>query len=103
MSELINIPKNILPYWIDKYGSQSFIISIIVIFQGCFGGMGIIQIPKIINDIVKHPLGRFFYVLAISYTATSDIETAIVSTSVFLFVMYLLRSPEERKQLSFFI
>lgn len=99
MADLFNIPKNILPDWIDKYGSQAFFISLIVIFQGCFGGMGIIQTPKVISDIVNHPLGRFLYILAISYTATSDIETALVTTVVFLFAMHLLRTPEERKEL----
>ena len=63
------------------------------------GGLGVIQTPQALEKAVSHPLSRFIFLGAIAYTATSDIETALVSTVLFLIVMHLIRSEEEKKKL----
>ena len=75
------------------------IFSLIVMFQGCFGGLGMIQTPARLEKLISSPISRFLFLFAISYTATSDVETAAFSTVLFLVMMHLLRSEEERKKL----
>jgi hypothetical protein len=40
-------------------------------------------------------------VVLISFTATQDVEYALISTVLFLSIMYLLKTPEERKKTGF--
>lgn len=97
------IPSDILPSWIDKYGSTPFIISLIVIFQGCFGGMGVAQTPALLKKLTNNPIFRFVFVCAIAYTATTDIEMALVSTLIFFVFLHMIRTDEERKKMKFFL
>jgi hypothetical protein len=39
--------------------------------------------------------------MAIAFGATGDIEYALASTVIFLSVMYLLKTPEERRRTGF--
>lgn len=95
--KLINLPE-IFPPQIDKFLGFPTIFTFIVIFQGCFGGNGVLHTPQRIKDATNHPLARFLFVCAIAYTATSDIETALFTTVVFFVVLYMLRTKEERKK-----
>ena len=97
------VPSDILPAWIDKYGSTPFIISLIVIFQGCFGGMGVIQTPALLTKYLYSPYLRFLFVCAISYTATTNIEMALVSTCVFFLFLHLIRTEEEKTKNEIFL
>lgn len=97
----LKVPSNILPAWIDKYGSSPFIISLIVLFQGCFGGMGVAQTPTLLKKLTNHPIFRFVFVCAIAYTATTTIEMALVSTCVFFLFLHMIRTEEERKKIKF--
>ena len=99
MSEkLIDIPQ-IFPTMFDKLGGTPTIISLIVLFQGCFGGMGIKQTPKKLQDAIDYPINRFLFLTAISYTATGDIETALFATGLFVILLHMLRTKEEKEQL----
>ena len=99
MSErLINLPQ-VFPNFIDKYLSYPTVFTLVVLFQGCFGGMGIIQTPKALSDAIHTPISRFIFLSAIAYTATSDIETAVFATVIFLVLLHLLRSKKERDNL----
>mgnify|MGYP001156742621 CR=1 FL=1 len=97
------VPSDILPAWIDKYGSTPFIISLIVIFQGCFGGMGVAQTPALLKTLTDNPIFRFIFVCAIAYTATTDIEMALVSTLIFFVFLHMIRTEEERKKMKFYL
>lgn len=99
----LKVPSNIFPSWIDKYGSTPFVISLIVIFQGCFGGMGVIQTPALLTKYLYSPYLRFLFVCAISYTATTNIEMALVSTCVFFLFLHLIRTEEEKQKMKFFL
>jgi len=98
-SKLINIPK-IFPSSIDNFLTYPIIFSLIVVFQGCFGGMGILQTPERLSYAIRSPLARFIFLLCISYTATSDLETSIVTVIIFLILLQLLRTKEEREKLT---
>ena len=95
------IPTNIFPKAIEKYLNITIILSLITIFQGCFGAMGVAQIPQRLKNALNNPITRFIFVAAISYTASKDLETAIVTTLLFFIIMYLLRTKEEQKQVGF--
>lgn len=103
----INVPHNVFPPALDKYLSMPTIFTFIVIFQGCFGGLGIIQTPKFLSDLMTEhklsPLWRFMFVAAIAYTATSDIETATLVTLVFFAFLHTIRTKEEKEEVPFLI
>lgn len=90
------INKNIL--------SNKFIITIIVLFQGCFGSAGIIQTPKLLKGVLKDflnisPLIRFIFILTISYTATNHIGISIFTTFIFAILLNIFRTKEEQNKM----
>jgi len=97
---LFDIPTNVLPPQVDKFMGFPVIFTLIVIFQGCFGGLGMIQTPARLEKLISSPIARFIFLFAIAYTASSDVETAAFSTVLFLIIMHLLRSEEEKKKLN---
>ena len=100
MNIIQNIEKlELIPdKYLDKYLGMPTLFSLIVIFQGCFGGMGIVQTPTALTNAINHPVFRALFVCAIAYTATSDIENAIFTTFIFFVFLHLIRTEEERKQ-----
>ena len=97
---LFPIPTDVLPPQFDKFMGFPVIFTLIVVFQGCFGGLGIVQTPKKLETLISNPVARFIFLFAIAYTATSDVETAAFSTVLFLVGMHLLRTEEEKKKLN---
>ena len=100
-AKLIEIPA-VFPPWVDNFLTYPIIFSVIVIFQGCFGGMGIIQTPERLQKAINNPIARFIFLFCIAYTATTDIETAIVTVFIFLVFLQLIRTKEERKKLKYY-
>ena len=78
------------------------IFSFIVLFQGCFGSMGIVQCPKALKEAVKSPLFRFLYVNCIAYTATTNLQISIFATFCFFLFLHLLRTEGERKRMKYY-
>ena len=97
--KLIDIPQ-FFPTMFDKLGGAPTIISLIVLFQGCFGGMGIKQTPKKLQEAIDYPINRFIFLTAIAYTATQDIETALFATGLFVIILHSLRTDEEKEELN---
>jgi|TARA_Y200000002_G_scaffold380772_2_gene393081 hypothetical protein len=83
---------------LDNFLSLPIMFTLIVITQGCFGGNGVVQTPAAVTNLFKSQYARFLFIFLIAYTATSDIETAVVSTAVFFIVLHLLRTDEEKKE-----
>jgi hypothetical protein len=83
----------------DKFAARPLIFTLIVIFQGCFGGLGVVQTPEKLMNITNSPVARAMFVCAIAYTATSDIETAIVATLIFFIFLHFLRTDKEKKEM----
>ena len=102
VSDVIKYPTNILPAILENYMRLPTLMSLIVIFQGTMGGLGMPFIPGRLTALVEHPIGRLLFVSAISFTATQDIETAVITTLMFFALMYVLRTEEEREALGFF-
>lgn len=83
---------------LDNFLSLPIMFTLIVITQGCFGGNGVVQTPAAVTNLFKSQYARFLFIFLIAYTATSDIETAAVSTAVFFIVLHLLRTEKEKKE-----
>jgi hypothetical protein len=100
----VPIPKDFFPRAWDKFLSVPLIFTLVVIFQGCFGGLGVPQTPSRLSNFAKeYPIARVMFVSAIAYTASQDLETAIYSTLIFFVLMHMLRTKEEVKELGSFV
>ena len=99
VDKLIDLPE-VFPPAIDKFLGAPSVLTLIVIFQGCFGGMGVIQTPDILKKAINSPIARFLFLSAIAYTATADLEVALFTTVVFLILMHMLRTKEEKDKLN---
>lgn len=93
----ITIPK-VLPLQVDMLLNQSLIVSLVILFQGCFGGTGIGVVPGVIKNLNQSMLGRIFLLSCIGFAATRSVESAILSAVIFGLFMHLLRTPEERAE-----
>lgn len=90
--------------WLNPVGAshvESFfkanrvLFTLLVFYQGLFSGNAI-HIPDRLKKNFDNRYFRFLSLLAISFTATRDIEIAIISTLIFLTIIYLIKTPEER-------
>lgn len=88
---------------IDKVLGIPIIFTIIVIFQGLFGGLGVPHTPKRLSGLSDSPIFRMLFVVAIAYTATGDVETAAIATAIVLGGLHAIRTPEERKEVPYFV
>ena len=77
--------------------SQPILFSLIILYQGLFSGNAI-KIPKNLKTAFNSKTFRFFSIMLIAFSATQDIEYALISTVIFLTVMYALKTPEEREE-----
>jgi hypothetical protein len=77
--------------------AQPILFTLIILYQGLFSGNAI-KIPKNLKTAFNSKTFRFFSIMLIAFSATQDIEYALISTVIFLSVMYALKTPEERKE-----
>ena len=97
--------NKLVPNFLGQYSNSveslskqyGLVFSLIVLYQGLFGGISLSQKPVRLVSLPKNPFFKFLTMTAIAFTATKDIETAIVSVLMFLLILHLLRTPEERK------
>jgi hypothetical protein len=80
--------------------SQPILFTLIILYQGLFSGNAI-QIPENLRSLFNNKIFKFVSLMAIAFSATQDIEYALISTTLFLTVMYLIKTPEERKTQGF--
>ena len=76
---------------------SAVLFSLIVMYQGLFGGLSIKNPPKMITKFADNDVFKFITLIAIAFTASKDIEIAIVSVIAFVILINLARTPEERK------
>lgn len=76
--------------------AQPILFTLIILYQGLFSGNAI-RIPENLRTFFNNKVFRFMSLMAIAFSATQDIEYALVSTVMFLTIMYLIKTPEERK------
>ena len=80
--------------------SQPIIFTLIILYQGLFSGNAI-RIPQKLRYLFNSNIFRFMSLMLIAFSATQDIEYALISTIIFLSVMYAIKTPEERKTQGF--
>jgi hypothetical protein len=76
--------------------SQPILFTLIILYQGLFSGNAI-KIPQNLRTLFNSKIFKFVSLMAIAFSATQDIEYALISTMIFLVVMYAVKTPEERK------
>ena len=77
--------------------AQPILFTLIILYQGLFSGNAI-QIPKNLKVMFDNKSFRFFSIMAIAFSATQDIEYALIATVIFIGVMYAIKTPEEREE-----
>lgn len=77
--------------------SQPVFFSLIILYQGLFSGNAI-EIPKRLKALFDNKTFRFVSLMLIAFSATKDIEYALLSSVIFLAVIYAFKTPEERRK-----
>jgi hypothetical protein len=77
--------------------AQPILFTLIILYQGLFSGNAI-QIPQNLKVMFDNKSFRFFSIMAIAFSATQDIEYALIATVIFIGVMYVIKTPEEREK-----
>lgn len=77
--------------------TQPIVFSLIIMYQGLFSGNAL-EIPDRLKVLFDNKIFRFASLMLIAFSATKDIEYALLSTVIFLAVIYGLKTPEERKK-----
>ena len=80
--------------------SQPILFTLIILYQGLFSGNAI-KIPQNLRTLFNSKIFKFVSLMAIAFSATQDIQYALISTMIFLVVMYAVKTPEERKTQGF--
>ena len=93
-------PKNIGQLY-ERFLNVPIAFTLIYIFGGIFAGSSIPIIPQRIKDLLEKPLFRFLAIFGLSYTATGEVEYGLAGTVVYLAIMHLLRTPEERAKMPY--
>ena len=83
---------------INNYG---VIFTMIVMYQGLFGAVVINNEPKILSKIDDNVFFKLITLFAVGFTATKDVETTLVGVVIFVLMLHLLRSREEKKKVTF--
>ncbi len=89
---------NNIETFIRKYG---VIFTVVVMYQGLFGGLAISNEPSVLMKLNKNIIFKLFTLFAVGFTATRDIETTLIGMFLFIVILHLLRTPEERKNITF--
>ena len=77
--------------------AQPILFTLLILYQGLFSGNAI-KIPKNLKTLFNSKTFRFISLMLIAFSATQDIEYALISTTIFLGVMYAIKTPEERRE-----
>ena len=78
-----------------RYGTA---FTVIVLYQGLFGGLSMEHKPKRLEKMSNNVLFKLLTMFTIAFTATKDVEKSIISMGVFIIMINLMRTPEERKK-----
>ena len=73
------------------------IFTLLVIYQGLFGGLSLSSPPDRLVKLSDNVYVKLATMFAIAFTATKDVEIALVSIVLFVVAMNLLKTPEEKK------
>ena len=74
----------------------SVVFTLVVMYQGLFGGLTIGKMPERINVLKDNVTFKLFTLFCVAFTATKDIEISVISLALFIGFVNALRTPEER-------
>ena len=80
--------------FMKKYGVM---FTLVVIYQGLFGGLSLSSPPERLISLSDNVYVKLATMFAIAFTATKDVEIALVSIVLFVVAMNLIKTPEEKK------
>jgi hypothetical protein len=80
----------------------SIIFTLIVMYQGLFGGMSLKNKPMQLEKLSNNIYFKYFTLFCIAFTATQDIEISLLSICVFVILFNIIRTKEERDKYGFF-
>lgn len=78
-----------------KYGIA---FTLVVMYQGLFGHMSLKNPPEKLQKLSDNFIFRFVTLFAIAFSVTRDVEISLLSVIMFMGIINLLRTPEERKR-----
>ena len=82
---------------VEKLIKMPIIFSLVILYQGLFSG-GAIEMPSQLKAALEIPIVRFISLFLVALGATQDIEYALASVLIFLFIVYYIRTPTEREK-----
>lgn len=85
---------------LEKVLKMPIIFSLIILYQGLFSGNAI-GVPIRLKSMFSSQTFRFLSLMLIALSATSDIEYALASVIIFLTIIYVMKTPEEREKTGF--
>ena len=91
---------NIVPVFssVEKFIKRyTVVFSLIVMYQGLFGGMSLKYQPSRLKKMSKNVAFKILTMTCIAFTATQDIEISLMSVLLFITLLYLIKTPAERK------
>lgn len=97
MVKISNLFKNVTGPLENFIKNQPIIFTLIILYQGLFSGNAV-KIPDNLKKLFDSKVYRFFSLMLIAFAATQDIEYALLSTIIFLSILYGLKNTDERKK-----
>ena len=88
--------NNFIPYsknvenFINKY---ILIFTLIVLYQGTMGAQAF-KAPRVIKELANSGLFNLCGLFSIAFTASKDIEIALVSTIIYMLIIFFLNKYE---------
>ncbi len=82
---------------IEKVLRMPLVFSLVVMYQGIFSHNAI-YVPDRVMVMFDHGWFRLFSLFIIALVVTSDVETALISSLIFMGSLYALKTPEEREK-----
>jgi len=79
----------------------SVLFTLIVMYQGLFGGMSLKNRPQRLDKLSGNILFKYITLFCIAFTATKDIEISLLSIVIFVMLINVIRTKEERDKLGF--
>ena len=82
----------------SKYIDSALFYGVIILFHSVFGTSGVTDKPAILDKLMTMTWFKFFTLVLVTYAAVRDIEDTIFMSVLFLSLVQLMRTKEERRQ-----
>lgn len=85
---------------VEKYTQKVPItMAFLILSQLLIADNSIVDQPTFVENLFKNVGFKVFFIFVIAYTGSQDVEIALISTVVFIVLVNLLRTKDERKSL----